>query len=156
MKQFLVPSLLLCLSFLFILSGFLLDFLNSYQNDRDDTMVLAFSTEKYYEHLQDNFEQAHLQMISMNDFFALYYEEAIAKMGEYEQVMDQIHHLKKQIDLDYQQMDMICSQGMTLGKEEKCERISNSYVTFSTTYDSLQQVYSLFTKQCQLWDRNSI
>lgn len=148
MKKVLVPFILLFLSITLIVSGFSLDFFYGYQEDKGESNTLSSAINYYYGIIQTDLEDIRLYMTSMNDFFDLYYDDALMKKDKYGSIMLEIDKLKNDIDFNYKSMSDICSKNVVQINKKKCDSMKDSYASFSTTYDLLLKTYNDFIEQC--------
>lgn len=155
MKKFVFPSILLSFSILMIISGISLNFIEHYFEDKKETLILVQSTEDYYHNIQEQFKTIHPYMLSMNQFFGLYYEEAIPKTEYYHSTMEKIENLKNNIDMEYQQMVSICDTYSTNITSTSCKEVVENYRAFSLSYTTLLTTYQEYINHCSNF-QNSI
>ena len=154
MKRIFLSAILFCVAVIMIISGVSLQLFNNYQEDKEMTLAYVNSTKEYYDNIKNNLENAYSYMNSMNDFFSLYYEEAMNVREKYDLVMKEIAGIKVNIDFDYQNMNFICEKEMNNMDLVECKEIDTSYSNFSNTYNSLLENYHSFLEQCNKWGNN--
>lgn len=142
---------LFCFSILLIGSGLVFDYWINYQLDKKQTFVLIDSISQQTDQLDLLFQNTEDKILSMNDFFQLYSDDAFLQQEKYATIMKQIGGEKQQIEQAYEKLSSQCEDVIYGSSYEQCRIVDTNYANFTETYQSLEHTYQNFV---QKWDHS--
>lgn len=156
MKKRVLLGFMFFVAFAMIISGFSLDFLAGYQMDKAATLASLVSIDQQYQDMRDYLEVVREKILSMQDFFDLFYEQVPLYQEKYQGVMEEISNSKMQIDQNYQNLKQRCLIYTDQDRESKCQSVKDNYDSFVDTYTELQNTYQQFLENYSNWNQEHV
>ena len=151
MKLKICGGIILCISLFLIFSGSSIQFLESFHKDREETLALNQTVDKYYVKISKDMEEIHQEMTDMKQFFSLYYENIEENKKQYEMKLSKIENRKKEMESNINLVEKSCKKVVNKESKEKCKSLQENKKMANESYDNLSKTYEEFIENHAKW-----
>lgn len=155
MRLKIYSAVALCGSLFLILGGSSIQFLDSFHQDKKETLIIDQTVDQYYEKITKDMEGIHQEMTEMKKFFSLYYENIEENKKQYEEKFLVIKSMKKEIEENIDSVEKSCQNVVNESSKQKCKSLVENEKIANESYDNLSKTYDAFIESHAKWLENS-